>query len=104
MIRKTKIRRKARKQKESVINPCRVCSLTGYAHCTCPGEYDEASLSVTPQPKLENRDVYARLRTLVESYEAHLKVNPWECERQSALAARLYPTWKEMFEKLEQTL
>lgn len=65
-----KRKRKGRKGAAKKENPCRVCEFGGISHCICPGEKDEMSSTILSDPKVKDRDVYVRLRTLIEAADS----------------------------------
>lgn len=95
-------RGKGKKQKPVLENPCRVCELSGTSYCVCPGEVDTQAGSVTPDPKVENRSVYSRLRVLIEGYDRHHAVSPYHCEQ--VYPAGLYDKWVYKANELEAIL
>lgn len=58
--------------------------------------------NVDPDPKVDDRSVYARLRTLIEAYDRHAAVN--EFHAKSVYPEGLYQAWTAEAERLEGIL
>ena len=103
---KTVTRKKGRlaatKHNKILQNPCRVCQLSNVSYCQCskvgrtelhPGRLD---------PKVADRDVYARLRTLIDAYEHHRNVDRFHCE--TVYDKDIYDLWVTKATELEGIL
>lgn len=99
-----KRKRKGRKGAAKKENPCRVCEFGGISHCICPGEKDEMSSTILSDPKVKDRDVYVRLRTLIEAADNHRKVNEFHWKNSRLDAEGVYRKWQEEMERLELVL
>ena len=83
---------------------CKVCSLSSLPSCECPGVWDAASGIREPDPKVADRDVYARLRELIDAADRHRAVSEFHWKTTGVDTEGRYNKWQEEASRLEAIL
>ena len=78
--------------------------MSEYSHCICPGEWDEGSQTLLSDPKVKERDISVRLRTLVDAADQHRKVNEFHWRSSMVNADEVYGRWVVEMERLETVI